>query len=107
MSFRVALDEIIKKFVTDLNNGNAAGLAAGYTEDAISCWTTSHVLRGRKGSSNTTLTCSPAVPNSRAWKPCMRRVPKTSATPFRPTPATRGLEWSCLRCVDLRMANGQ
>jgi ketosteroid isomerase-like protein len=48
MSFRVALDEITKKFVTDLNKGNAAGLAAGYTEDAISCWTTSHVLRGRK-----------------------------------------------------------
>jgi ketosteroid isomerase-like protein len=48
MSFRVALDENTEKFVTDFNNGSAAGCAASYTEDAISCWTASHVLRGRK-----------------------------------------------------------
>ena len=48
MSFRVALDEITQKFVTDFNNGNAAGVAAGYTEDAISYWTANRVLRGRK-----------------------------------------------------------
>lgn len=48
MSFRMALNEISEKFVTDLNKGNAAGLAAGYTEDAISYWTTSQVFRGRQ-----------------------------------------------------------
>ena len=48
MSFRVALDEITEKFVSDFNSGNAAGVAAGYTEDAISYWTAGRVLRGRK-----------------------------------------------------------
>jgi ketosteroid isomerase-like protein len=48
MSFRAALDAITEKFVTDFNDGNAVGCAAGYTEDAISYWAASHVLRGRK-----------------------------------------------------------
>ena len=40
--------KLLKSFVTDMNNGNAAGCAAGYTEDAISYWTANQVLRGRK-----------------------------------------------------------
>jgi ketosteroid isomerase-like protein len=48
MSFRAALHELTEKYLADFNSGNAAGCAASYTEDAISCWTADHVLRGRE-----------------------------------------------------------